>query len=327
MKRFNCKISIYVQNCDPIVLDFTNEIEIISSWKNLTDTATITIPKKITMGGESIFAGSNALIKRGDGIRIELGYYPNLNVHFSGWVSKVENTSPVVIHCDDDMFLLKQNAIKKSFKSVDLDTLVSTIFSESGIIGAEYETPDADLGSFRITNATGCQVLKELKKTYLTDAFFIDEKLFVGLQYVPALSTEHELTFEKNIIDDGLEYQNADYIKIKMKAVSMLPDNTKIEVETGDPDGEVRTAYFYNITSTSELKKIANRELPKFKFTGYRGEFTTFGEPQLKHGDTIKLTSFKFPERDGEYFVDKVTTTFGQSGFRQAVEMGRKSEL
>lgn len=327
MKRLNCKISINIQNGDPIVLDFTNEIEIISSWKNLTDTATITIPKKITKGGESIFAGSNALIKKGDGIRIELGYFPNMKTYFSGYITKVENTSPVVIHCDDDMYLLKQKTISKSWKSVDLDTLVSDMFTASGIIGAEYETPDADLGSFRITNATGCQVLEQIKKTYLLDAFYIDEKLFVGLQYVSALSTEHELTFEKNIIDHGLEYQNADDIKIKLKAISMLPDNTKIEIEVGDATGETRTAYFYNIKTASELKKIAERELPKFKFTGYRGEFTTFGEPQLKHGDTIKLTSLKFPERDGEYFVDKVTTTFGQSGFRQAVEMGRKSEL
>lgn len=326
MKRLNSRISIYVQNGDPIVLDFVNEIEIESSWKNLTDTATITIPKKIIKDGESIFAGSNALIKKGDGITIELGYYPNLKTYFTGWITKVENDSPVVIHCDDDMYLLKQKSITKSWKSVDLDTLVSGITSGSGYF-IEYQTPDADLGSFRITNATGCQVLQEIKKTYLLDAFFIDEKLFVGLQYVPEKSTQHELTFEKNIIEHGLEYQNADDTKIKLKVVSMLPNNKKYEIEVGDGDGETRTAYFYNITSQSELKKIGERELPKFKFTGYRGEFTTFGEPQLKHGDTVKLTSLKFPERDGEYFIDTVKTTFGQSGFRQNVEMGRKSEL
>ena len=316
MKRLFSKITI-----GAFELDFVNEIEMNSSWKTFTDTATIILPKKITKGGESIFNGDDAVIKKGDPVTIELGYFPELNVVFNGYVSKVENTSPVVIHCEDEMFLLKRNTITKSFKSVDLETLVGEIAGD-----VKFNTVDAEMGQFRISNVTPCQVLEEIKKVYLLDAFIQNKELHVGLQYIPETSTNHKLIFEKNIIDHSLEWQNLEDMKIKIKAISMLPNNKKIEIEVGDPIGEQRTAHFYNL-SEKALREAAERELPKFRFSGYRGSFTTFGEPQLKHGDTVELTSYKFPERNGEYFVDGVETTFGQSGFRQIVEMGRKSEL
>lgn len=316
MKRLNCEISIGSNT-----FNFVTEIEINSSWKEFTDKASITLPKRITKGGQSIFNGTDSLFKKGDEVSIKLGYFPTLKTVFDGYVSRVEIDSPVVIHCEDEMFKLKQDTITKSYKSVNLTTLMDEISGD-----VDHESVSAELGQFRITNVTPCQVLEELKKTYKLDAFIKSKKLHVGLRYIPEQAEQHTLIFEKNIIEHSMEWQNEDDVKIRLKAVSMLPDNKKIEIEVGDTTGETRTAYFYNLDET-ELKAVAEREIPKFRFTGWRGSFTTFGEPQMNHGDTVKLKSLKFPEKDGEYFVDSVETTFGQGGFRQIVELGKKSEV
>lgn len=316
MKRLNCEITI-----GDNVINFVTEVSITSSWKEFTDKCTLQIPKRITKNGEPIFVGTNSLFNRGDAVTVKLGYYPNLTTVFEGYINRVHIDSPVEIECHDEMFKLKQNTLTKSYKTVNLSTLLNDITGD-----VEFDSVTAELGSFRISNVTPAQVIEELKKVYLLDAFIKEKKLRVGLRYIPELSTNHVIVKEKQIInDDGLEYQKEEDIRIRIKAVSMLPDNTKIEEEVGDTTGEVRTAFFYNLTR-EELRAVAERELPKFRYTGFRGSFLTFGEPVINHGDTVEFSSLKFPEYNGKYFVDSVETTFGQSGYRQKVELGLKAE-
>ena len=105
----------------------------------------------------------------------------------------------------------------------------------------------------------------------------------------------------------------------------MLPDNTKLTIETGDNDGELRTLTFYNITKESELTARADAELDRLKYDGYFGSLTIFGESFIKHQHVVQIFDDKFPERKGEYFVKGHNVTFGQSGFRRKIELGIKS--
>lgn len=316
MKRLNSEITIGANT-----FDFVTDIEIKSTWKEFTDVATITIPKRITKKGQAITNGDNAIFKRGDKVEIKLGYYPNLVTVFTGYVNTVEIATPIKIEVHDAMFLLKQKSHTKSWKMVSLTELLSAVVS-----GVPVNSVSANLGSFRITNVTAVQILDELKSTYLLDCFVQNGTLYVGRQYIAEIQKTHEIIVERDVIDDNMVWTNEADTKIKLKAISMKPDNTKIEIEVGDTDGETRTAHYYNL-SESDLKAIAEKELPKFKFTGFRGGFTTFGEPLIQHGDVIYYKSLKLPERNGKYFVDTVETSFGQSGFRQKIELGRKAEL
>ena len=105
----------------------------------------------------------------------------------------------------------------------------------------------------------------------------------------------------------------------------MLPNNTKLEAEAGDPDGDKRTFFTYNVTNLNDLKKIANREVDKFKYEGFKGGFTTFMEPAIKHGDRVNLINKKLPERNGVYQVDSVEGRLStDGGGRQFVKLGPK---
>lgn len=323
MLRLNSKITIakapsYSQS---ILMDFVNDVEIESSWENLTDTAKITIPRKITWEGRDIVAGANPLFSRGDKVVIELGYDNQYNKVFVGYASAVHPKLPVVIECQDSMYLLKQNTITESYKSVKLSKLLSDVMPK----GVKYEANlDAtDLGKFRISNATPAQVLEELRKTYGIFSFFRDEVLHVGLAYVPKLRVEKRFKFEQNIIDDSLEYRRKDDVKYKVKAISIQPDNSKREVEFGDAEGEQRTIYLFD-TPESQLLDRAKREFERVKYEGYYGSFTTFGSPFVRHNDAAILVSDKLPEKDGTYLIKKVVYRFGMSGYRQEITLDAK---
>ena len=48
---------------------------------------------------------------------------------------------------------------------------------------------------------------------------------------------------------------------------------------------------FLSDSSAKSLEFAAKEWIKENKYTGYRGEVETFGEPVMKHGDRIKLTS------------------------------------
>jgi len=312
MIRPTCNIKI-----NDFEFDFLNELELVSAWKNLTDTGTLRIPRKIKLGGKTLVAGSNNLFKRGDKVEISLGYYPESARVFTGFVSAILPESPLVIQLEDAAYLFKQESLTVSYKETTLKQLLTDVCP------IEFVSVEANLGGFRISNANFAQVLNELKKTYGLTSWVRNSVLYCGLAYFPETSITHELVFQRGVIDNSLEYMREDDVKIMVKAISIFGDNSKIEVEVGDPQGSQRTLTYYGLNE-SDLRATAERELPKLRFEGYRGALTTFGTPTINHGDTIELTDLKFPERGGEYLVDEVTTTQGLSGYRQKIVLGAK---
>lgn len=317
------KISIAAETSTPIIFDFVNEVEINSSWENLTDTCKITIPRKLSFQGKDIAIGEDSIFKRGQTIKVELGYDGVLKTAFEGFISRIHLKLPLVFDCEDQMYALKKNTLaNKSYSSVSLDVLLKYIIPTSTL----YTTNGfsfSNLGKVRISNnATTAMVLDMLRKNYQIYSFFRNGVLQVGLPYNVALRKDRTFEFEKNIIDDsGLEYMRDEDVKIKVKAVSINDKNQKIEAyyPSKDSEGEQKTIHKYNI-SEADLKKEAQRYYETFKYEGYRGSFRTFGEPFTNHGDAVTLVSSKLPERNnGAYLVRSVRRTFGVNGYKQEI--------
>ena len=320
MFRLKSQISIAGTTFNAVV-----GVDISSSWDQFTDTCVIRVPNKFSRNNEPITVGDAGFFKRGDDVEVKLQYFKpgvDMPTEFIGKISKISVDNVVMIECDDLMFDLKQKPITKTFRNATVADVVSFITD------LETDVVDAKIGDLRITNSTPIMVLEKIKKQFGLRSFIRNGKLIVGFPYIDAFVPTHKFVFEENIIGNSLEYINKDDLRIKVKAVSMQPDNKKLEVETGDPDGEQRTIFAYNITSTSELKKYANEEIDRLKFDGYRGTFTTFGEPSVAHGDKVELISRKkeLDERTGVYFVKRVDKPFGLSGYRQIITLDRKAQ-
>jgi hypothetical protein len=311
---------------------FVTSLNTSSAWETFTDTGQLTIPNKVKKDGQSIAIGEDNVFKRGDAIEIAVGYYPDTFSIFSGYVSKILPELPFTIEFQDAAWLLKQTNVTFALKSCSVKELIAAAISKAkekatgevaeALGRLKVEAIDAQLGSFRITNANLVQVLEELKKTYSLTSFFRGETLYCGLAYYGD-GAKHTFTFQQDIIESQLEYNRADDVKIKIKAVSMLPNNTKIEVEAGDPDGEQRTLFKFNLTK-EELTKAAEREKDRFKYEGFRGTFRTFAYYDVKHGDTVELIDKRLPEKNGEYFVAGVNYESGVDGLFCIITLGAK---
>jgi hypothetical protein len=294
------------------------ETETESSWENLTDKCQLRIPRKIRWGNISWFDGER-LFRQGDKVTVQHGYDGSLKTVFTGYLSRIKPGSIIGFTCEDEMYKLKGAPITASYKSISLRQLLTNHLP----VGVQFQCPDVELGQFRITKASLAQVLEELKKTYGLHSWFRDGKLYSGLAYWPELRSTHTFTLGLDIIDhDSLEYWRKDEIKIKVTGISMLPNNTKIEVQDGDADGEQRTLHYYNLTE-SELKARVAEELDRLRVDGFTGSFTVFGTPLVRHGDIIDLKDprgFK-GNSPGQYFVKRVTYTGGVNGLRQTIEL------
>jgi hypothetical protein len=295
-----------------------HEVSIESTWDQLTDTATVMLPKKISLDGKSIATGLNPWLRRGDKVKLNLGYeQTGLNEMFVGFIDFIDAKVPVGITCQDGMFLLKKGELTLSYKAVSLKALMADVIGNL----VEYEVvADMNLGQFRITKATPAKVLEYLREHYLVRSWFRAGRLYVGLAYVAKLQRAHQLSFTKDIVEHSLEWRVKEQVTLLAKGIIVDRKNKRKEVEVGDKGGETRTFHYYDL-SESEVKRMLERELERMRYDGYRGSLTTFGDEPYYHGDTVKLFDVEYPERAGIYLIKKVVTKFGLGGYRQELEL------
>lgn len=298
------------------IVDFTfvNKCVISKSRKTLTNSCTITLPRKI----KAINGDINDFFKSGSKVVVQLGYGSDLRNEFTGYVAKRGAKIPMDIYCEDEMWKLKQNSFTRSWKKVKLKELVSYIYPGTSRVA------DIELGGFTIKAQSTAQVLDALKKFSLQCYFDADGVLVVDFAgSLTGKRIEAVYDFDMNIIDTNLEYNRKEDIRIRVKGISKQPNGKSIEVFFGDPDGDERTLNFVNLDKVA-LNKIVEKELNKLKQDGYRNDFETFGLPYAEPGYVAVLTSSDYPERDGSYLIESVETEMGVDGFRRKITLERK---
>lgn len=292
--------------------------EIVRDSEALTTICKLTLPRKVKWKGET----SNP-IKRGDAVTVWLGYDDNLQLAFKGFVLRKGFKAPIEIYCEDDMFMLKQTAcVKKAYRNVDIQTLLKdqNLPYEIKVLGEQ------NIGQYRINFETVAELLAHLKENNIRTFFRLEDGkpvLYCGVLFDHGKEMRQVFSTGVNLISDSsLDEQKAEDVKIKLKVVSLQPDNKKkIKVELGDPDGEKRTLHCYG-KSEDEAKAWGEQELERLKRDGLTGSFQTFGHLLL---DCLDIVGIKIDgERKGKYQVQKNTITFGSSGFRQDITLGAR---
>lgn len=318
---------------DKYEFNHVNYVEITSNRTVLGEKATIKLPRRYANKYVNGSTKLSDVIKAGQKVSIQLGYDGNYTQQWNGYVSNITPSVPFVIECEDEAYTLKREYVQPIvFASATLKEVIQYILKDSKV---EYslDVPDLKLTNFPIKG-------KRISKYYALDQlnnetnldldiFFRNSKLFCGLPYTEKYATTlknvvYNLSGAKqNVISNNLKYRNAADVKIKLKLISLMPDNSKIECVWGDADGEVRTWHEFN-KSLKELQTIAQNRLDKLKFDGYVGSLTTFGIPFPVHTQIAELRDEEFNDHNGKYYIDAVRTTFGDGGYRHEVTIGRK---
>lgn len=293
--------------------------EIVRDSEALTTTCKLSLPRKVKWKGET----SNP-IKRGDKISVWLGYDDDLRLAFTGYVLRKGFKAPIEVFCEDEMFMLKQKqCVKKSYKNVDIQTLLK----DQGLPYDIKVLGEQNIGQYRVNFENVAELLAHLKENNIRTFFRLEDGkpvLYCGVLFDHGNEMRQVFETGINIISDSsLDEQKAEDVKIKLKVVSLQPDNKKkIKVEVGDADGEKRTLHCYGKTE-AEAKAWGEQELERLKRDGLTGSFQTFGHVLL---DVLDVIGVKIDgERKGKYQVQKNTITFGNSGFRQDITLGARA--
>lgn len=307
---------------------YVNEAVVRSSFRQLTDTCTIKLPRNLaTKDGTKL----EQLVKAGDKVTLKAGYEEyGMVERFTGYVSESINASNVVaeIKCENEMWALKQVTVNKSWPSAELTDVLTYLRTKANATWpVEVLGTRIMLGALKFERVSIAQALAQLKQQYGILCFFRRGALVAGKPYPTdaASRIKVELQYGRNVISwKDLMYKRQDEVKLKVKVVNHLPDGSTKEFETGDADGEQRTLDFYNRTE-ADLQAEAQQLIEQMKYDGYRGRLPLFGHPVVLHGDVLVINNTKYPERNGEYFCDAVETIIKVSSIRQVVEPGFKA--
>lgn len=303
-----------------------NEVEITSSAKVLEDTAKIKVPATARLERQGDYISEVETAKTfqvGDEVSINLGYDGGLVEEFYGYISKIKPGMPLEIECVDAVWQLRRRNLKASFRETTLESLLQFILQGTEIV-LKGEVPGITLKPYYLKNVTAATALQKIKDEYgLTMYLKNFNELHVGLaSYTDNVVVVYGLG--ENVIDHDLEWREEDDTRLRIKAVHIKKDNTKVEKTVGDADGELRTLYFYNLPSGTDLATVAEQEIKKHKYAGFEGGLVTFLLPNVAVGNVARLRDKQFAERRGDYLVDKVVTTFGTNGARRKVTLGLK---
>ncbi len=299
------------------------DCNIVEDVSTLTDTCEIQLPKKIKWQ-EAVAKNGKPPIKRGDKITIKLGYDGDLQTRFTGFIRSVDAKVPITIKCEDGMFVLKSHKVKpKAFKNASLHEIMSYLLEGTSI---QFQLMDKDIkvGNWRLTKTHASEELQELKEKMMLSSYFRringESILYIGLAYPLDNRKKVKFMYGKNIIDENFEYRDKEDIRVRCEAQSFNAKNKKVTYEYGDKDGDVIKIRMDGLTE-NELKKYAIEAVERYKQSGFKGSFETFGQPEVSKCDMVEIHASD--GNSGVYLVKKLEIEFGTNGYRQKIELGQ----
>lgn len=257
---------------------------------------------------------------RGDKVTVSLGYSGTFYQEFTGFIYRLNYKTPLEIECEGYEYLLRSPCETKTWTKTTMKEVLEYLISGTEI--KLYENvPEVNFTKFIIpANMSKLEALQMVKEKYGLTVFFMNETLYAGLAYTLDLGTVKYKLGWNTIKDGDLKYRNAEDVNLKIKAIWIKPDNTKLEAEVGDPKGSQRTLFFYNVSSKAELEKLAKEEIKKYKYSGYEGSITTFLFPFAQPGMKGMLDDPRYSERGGTYYITSVKTKADRNGGRRTVQ-------
>ncbi|MDR3046601.1 MAG: hypothetical protein LBU51_03180 [Bacteroidales bacterium] len=331
MLTLKCSIKITGKDSKKktISLDYCNNIEVKTSIKNLTDTATVKIPRKIKWREKPVFD----FLNRDDQISIAIGYEEyGMETVFNGYITSVENGFPIVIKCENEMRILKSISTKEAKKYDKFD--LKKFFKDNDVDIDVVMLGDVSFGAMNINkDVTIAQALDKIMQTYTyLKCYFSDGKFYAVMLTTPS-AEKKAIVFspDRNMISDNLTYTLAEDVKVFVKAVHINSDNSKIEVYSPKDaekkkDGLSQQQFYFPECPDKDknaLQDFADKKLKEFKVDKMTGTFTSFGIPFLRKSDIVGLRDNLKKERDGRRFVvDGVDYNFTTSGYRQVITLG-----
>lgn len=319
-------ISLRITIADKLQFTVCKSIHIESSVQVLANNAKVELPrgfrnavdevgKSINISGKSILD----FMKRGDAIKIELGYDGNLETEFEGYITRIGAEMPLLLECEDEMFQLKKAPrVTKFIKSGKLIDILKAVVPTNYTIECNG---DYSISKWLIDNATPYEVLEELREKLGIRAYFKNPTtLCVGMiASKPKKDKEkkeadeeikpHEFNFSENVRrGSSLKFERKEDHILEVIVESEQENGQKLKYVAGIKGGNTIKKSMPGLTM-SEMIEWAEWSFNSNYFDGFRGNFESWCEPRTKPGDAAQIYRpfYKDRHQDGRYFIESVT--------------------
>lgn len=304
-------------------LNLLNSVEIKSSVENLVDTATIVLPETVL----NAVLNLEDKIKRGTEVSIKLGYDDDLKTEFEGFVTQLNNKSGSLnIECEDALFVFRKSVKDKQFKPAKVKDVLQYLIDE---VDPSFKLEmDSDYGityeKFTIYKAEAYDVLSKIQSELKANIYFDSASKTLNF-HAPFKGEAGKVTYDmaRNVETSSLEYKRAIDRKLEVTIQSTKTDGSVKEVKAGTPGGEQITMKV-GAMSEADMKKVAETALIQRNADRYEGSITTWLQPFVKPSYRAKFKDDDYQERNGNYYVTEVNTSFGDGGGKRDVKFGIK---
>lgn len=314
------------------VLRGINECEIVKSIHVLIGTCVLQLPLNAVFRNEATATMQTLkladALKEGDKVEVRLGYNGKLRTEFTGYVRRINYSQPLVIECEDELYMLRKVKMVQSFKNVTAKQIITAALdqlrNEHGVNILLFDgIPDIPIGNFYCKGNTAVWVLEELRK-FGVHCFLVRINnvltLYAGLQYGYNAGRVYYKFNSNTVSTDNLKYNNADDKKYRVTVVNFKKDGTQERETYGEEGGDQLTINVYN-AAAAEMRQRAESEVQKLRVDGYKGDLETLLLPVAEPGMTADVHDPQFAERDGSYYVSTVTTYMGTNGTSRRVQL------
>lgn len=327
-------ISLRITIADNLQFTVCQSIHIESSVQVLANNAKIELPREfrnaVDQVGKTInIAGKSILdfMKRGDAIKIELGYDGDLQTEFEGYITKIGAEMPLLLECEDEMFQLKKaDRVTKFIKSGKLIDILKAV------VPAKYTIEcngDYSIGKWLIEDATPFNVLDELRDKAGIRAYFKNPTtLAVGMIVDFKPQATHFYNFSENVRrGSNLKFEQKESKLIFLTVESKQANGKVISVSIGEKGGDEKKMKLWPNMTKAELEVWANKQQTSVSYNGFEGSLDGWCYPRTKPGDAAQLYRpfYKDRHQDGRYFIESVTIDVnGSDGIKRVNNLSYK---
>ena len=293
-----------------------------SSVGSLNDSCVIVLPRRAYLHDSSSLKDSApkvAGVNVGDPVNVSLGYNGNNTPRFKGFVTRITLGAEMQIECIGYMYKLREVRFTKSYKKTTLKQILTDLINGSGVVLSQH-TVDVIVTNVTFKEAPADKVLEWVQKELLCTVSFYDNVLYAGVSKYGVPREEVKLSLGYNTVSDN-----------ELKKVTQAPNNN-IVISIKSKTGTVKkykkeTAKYSNVKTynvrpgleASYIKALQTELSKREHVDGNQGSITTFLEPPVSKGDTIKIIDNRYGVRGGIYFAESVDGSYGSSGGRQKV--------
>lgn len=313
-----------------------HDVRIKKSILSYMDTAAIKIPATARLkpkGDQPTRSVQTAKqFQRGDKVLIKLGYNGDLRTEFEGFISRVNLKTPCEIECEGYSFQLRSKTVKKSYRSVNLKTVLQDIISGTDIT-LDADIPDITLDKLNLAvlcgdPTEGIPVLDALKKACGGALFIWFDKnvMYAGLGYTKIMNKlqpqKADVVYRIgwNVFrDEGMKERIKGDVQFETYVGHRDKSGAYDKATAGSGGDAVKIVRLQQVGSASDRKMIAEALENVKNYHGFEGRVTSFLQPYCQPAFKAKFIDPRYQERDFSTIVDTMEVRYGRNGARRII--------